>query len=265
RGLPGGGPDRHRRRQPGPGPPHAGLWPRRPHEDRAGPGRDPLRRALGRVARLADHALDREPGLAQLGEEDVAPARGPRSESRGHGPRPGHADLAGVLKYNHRDVRNVLERASARETAARVAVGGVAKCLLAPFGIRVFGWVAEIGGIPAQHAGLTAEEIFARAEESPVRVADSEAERRIMARIDECKAAGDTLGGVVETVAVGLPPGLGSHAQWDRKLDGRLAHALMSVQAAKGVEIGLGFATARRPGSQVHDEIYFEQGTRRFE
>jgi len=180
-------------------------------------------------------------------------------------PRPGHADLAGVLKYNHRDVRNVLERASARETAARVAVGGVAKCLLAPFGIRVFGWVAEIGGIAALHGGLTAEEIFARAEESPVRVADSEAERRIMARIDECKAAGDTLGGVVETVAVGLPPGLGSHAQWDRKLDGRLAHALMSVQAAKGVEIGLGFATARRPGSQVHDEIYFDEGTRRFE
>src|SRR5947199_228704 len=179
-------------------------------------------------------------------------------------PRPGHADLAGVLKYNHRDVRNVLERASARETAARVAVGGVAKCLLAPFGIRVFGWVVEIGGIAAQHGGLTAEEIFARAEESPVRVADSEAERRIMARIDECKAAGDTLGGVVETVAVGLPPGLGSHAQWDRKLDGRLAHALMSVQAAKGVEIGLGFATARRPGSQVHDEIYFDEGTRRF-
>src|SRR5207247_7517718 len=100
--------------------------------------------------------------------------------------------------------------------------------------------------------------------QSPVRMADCEAERRIIARIDECKAAGDTLGGVVETVAVGLPPGLGSHAQWDRKLDGRLAHALMSVQAAKGVEIGLGFETARRPGSQVPDEVYFNEGTRRF-
>ena len=179
-------------------------------------------------------------------------------------PRPGHADLAGALKYNHRDVRNILERASARETAARVAVGGLAKALLAPFGIRVFGWVAEIGGIAADHSTLSAEEIFARAEESPVRVADPDAERRIMSRIDECKKAGDTLGGVVETVAVGLPPGLGSHAQWDRKLDGRLAHALMSVQAAKGVEIGLGFETARRPGSGVHDEIYFDEREKRF-
>ncbi len=156
-------------------------------------------------------------------------------------PRPGHADLAGVLKYNHRDVRNILERASARETAARVAVGGVAKSLLAPFGIRVLGWVSEIGGIVADHSGLGPEAIFERAEASVVRMADPGAERRIVALIDECKAAGDTLGGVVETVVVGLPPGLGSHAQWDRKLDGRLGHALLSLQAAKGVEIGLGF------------------------
>jgi chorismate synthase len=193
----------------------------------------------------------------------------PRAEDRDPNlavtrPRPGHADLAGALKYNHRDVRNVLERASARETAARVAVGGLAKCLLAPFGIRIYGWVSEIGGIRADHAGRSAEDIFARAEESQVRMADTEAERRVIARIDECKAAGDTLGGVVETVAVGLPPGLGSHAQWDRKLDGRLAHALMSVQAAKGVEIGLGFETARRPGSQVHDEIEFDRHGNRF-
>ena len=179
-------------------------------------------------------------------------------------PRPGHADLAGALKYDHRDVRNILERASARETAARVAVGGLAKALLAPFGIRILGWVSEIGGIVADHSKLSAEEIFARAEESPVRVADPDAERRIMSRIDECKKAGDTLGGVVETVALGLPPGLGSHAHWDRKLDGRLAHALMSVQAAKGVEIGLGFETARRPGSGVHDEIYFDEREKRF-
>jgi chorismate synthase len=179
-------------------------------------------------------------------------------------PRPGHADLAGALKYDHRDVRNILERASARETAARVAVGGLAKALLAPFGIRILGWVSEIGGIVADHSQLSAEAIFACAEESPVRVADPEAERRIMSRIDECKKAGDTLGGVVETVALGLPPGLGSHAHWDRKLDGRLAHALMSVQAAKGVEIGLGFETARRPGSGVHDEIYFDEREKRF-
>jgi chorismate synthase len=196
--------------------------------------------------KMSPHAEDRDPSI---------------SVTR---PRPGHADLAGALKYNHRDVRNVLERASARETAARVAVGGLAKALLATFGIRVLGWVAEIGGIAADHASLTAEEVFARAESSPVRMADADAERRIMARIDECKKAGDTLGGVVETVATGLPPGLGSHAQWDRKLDGRLAHALMSVQAAKGVEVGLGFETARRPGSAVHDEIYFDEGVRRF-
>ena len=179
-------------------------------------------------------------------------------------PRPGHADLTGVLKYHHDDVRNVLERASARETTARVAVGALCKQLLSPFGVSVLGWVAEIGGIAANHASLTAEEVFARAEQSPVRMADPDAEGRIIARIDGCKKAGDTLGGVVETVATGLPPGLGSHAHWDRKLDGRLAHALMSVQAAKGVEVGLGFETARRPGSAVHDEIYFDEGLRRF-
>jgi chorismate synthase len=179
-------------------------------------------------------------------------------------PRPGHADLAGVLKYNHDDVRNVLERASARETAARVAIGGIAKALLRPFGIAVRGWVAEIGGIVADHAGMDPEAIFTAAEVSEVRMADADAERQIIAAIDECKARGDTLGGVVEVVATGLPPGLGSHAHWDRKLDGRLGHALLSLQAVKGVEIGLGFETARRPGSAVHDEIYFDDVTRGF-
>jgi chorismate synthase len=182
----------------------------------------------------------------------------PRAEDRDPNlavtrPRPGHADLTGALKYDRRDVRDILERASARETAARVAAGGVAKALLAPFGIRVFGWVAEIGGI------------VARAEASSFRMADAAAERRIVALIDECKREGDTLGGVVETVATGLPPGLGSHAQWDRKLDARLAYALMSIQAAKGVEVGLGFETARRRGSRVHDEIYFDERGNRFE
>ena len=172
-------------------------------------------------------------------------------------PRPGHADLAGALKYNHRDVRNILERASARETAARVAVGGLAKCLLSPFNARVMGYVSEIGGVVASHADMTPEEIFARAEVSPVRVADTTAETQIIALIDQCKQQGDTLGGVVEVVATGLPPGLGSFVQWDRKLDGRLAQALLSLQAVKGVEVGLGFATARLPGSQVHDEIDF--------
>ncbi len=179
-------------------------------------------------------------------------------------PRPGHADLAGVLKYNHDDVRNVLERASARETAARVAIGGIAKALLRPFGVEVRGWVAEIGGIAADHAGKDPSAIFEAAEHSETRMADAEAERKIIAYIDECKARGDTLGGIVEVVATGLPPGLGSHAHWDRKLDGRLGHALMSLQAVKGVEIGLGFETARRPGSAVHDEIYFDERAHEF-
>jgi chorismate synthase len=173
-------------------------------------------------------------------------------------PRPGHADLAGVQKYNHKDVRNILERASARETTARVAVGGLAKCVLRPFNIRVMGYVAEIGGVIADHKQLTAEEIFARAEVSPVRMADTAAEEQIVSLIDQCKKQGDTLGGVVEVVAIGLPPGLGSYVHWDRKLDGRLGHALLSLQAAKGVEVGLGFGTARLPGSQVHDEISFD-------
>jgi chorismate synthase len=179
-------------------------------------------------------------------------------------PRPGHADLAGVLKYDHDDVRNILERASARETAARVAVGGICKCLLRPFGVAVRGWVAEIGDVVAKHDGLDPEAIFAAAEVSEVRVADAAAERRIIAAIDDCKKRGDTLGGIVEVVTTGLPPGLGSHVHWDRKLDGRLAHALMSIQAVKGVEIGLGFETARRPGSAVHDEIYFDEATHAF-
>jgi len=174
-------------------------------------------------------------------------------------PRPGHADLTGALKYHHYDVRNILERASARETTARVAVGGLTKCLLSAFAIKVMGYVTEIGGISADHSRLTVEETFARAEVSPVRLADLQAEEKIIALIDQCKKQGDTLGGVVEVVAVGLPPGLGSYVHWDRKLDGRLGYALMSLQAVKGVEFGLGFTTARLPGSQVHDEISFDQ------
>jgi chorismate synthase len=173
-------------------------------------------------------------------------------------PRPGHADLTGALKYHHYDVRNILERASARETTARVAVGSLTKCILSPFGVRVVGYVTEIGGIAADHSQLTLESIFSRSETSPVRMADAQAEEKIIALIDQCKKEGDTLGGVVEVVATGLPPGLGSFVQWDRKLDGRLGYALMSLQAVKGVEFGLGFTTARVPGSQVHDEISFD-------
>jgi chorismate synthase len=173
-------------------------------------------------------------------------------------PRPGHADLNGVFKYDRSDIRDVLERASARDTVSRTAAGAFAKQLLAPFGIRVLGYIRSIGNVAADLQDLSYDETYARAEESPVRTADPAAEERMIALIEECKRHGDTLGGVFEVVALGLPPGLGSHTQWDRKLDGRLAQALMSIQAIKGVEIGLGFEMARRRGSQVHDEIFFD-------
>ena len=173
-------------------------------------------------------------------------------------PRPGHADLNGVLKYDRADVRDILERASARETVARTAVGSFAKQLLAPFGIRVMGYIRSLGNVAANLSGLSFDEIYARSEESAVRTADSDAEAKMIALIEECKKEGNTLVGIFEVVALGLPPGLGSHTQWDRKLDGRLAQALMSIQAMKGVEIGLGFEMARRRGSQVHDEIFFD-------
>ena len=173
-------------------------------------------------------------------------------------PRPGHADLTGVLKYDRSDIRDILERASARDTVSRTAVGSFCKQLMAPFGIYVMGYIRSIGGVVSNTDGLTYEEIHARSEESPLRTADKEAEEKMIALIDDCKKNGDTLGGIFEVVALGLPPGLGTHAQWDAKLDGRLAQALMSIQAIKGVEIGLGFEMARRRGSQVHDEIFFD-------
>jgi chorismate synthase len=173
-------------------------------------------------------------------------------------PRPGHADLNGVFKYDRSDIRDILERASARDTVSRTAAGSFAKQLLSPFGIRVMGYIRSIGNVAANLNGLSYEETYARAEESPVRTADSAAEEQMIALIEECKKEGNTLGGIFEVVALGLPPGLGSHTQWDRKLDGRLAQALMSIQAIKGVEVGLGFEMAKRRGSQVHDEIFFD-------
>ena len=180
-------------------------------------------------------------------------------------PRPGHADLAGVLKYNLDDVRDVLERASARETTMRVAVGAFAKLLLEPFGITTLGYVASIGSTEARTPiDMSIEDLARVTEASQVRVADPDAESAIIAEIDECKKTGDTLGGVVEVVATGLPVGLGSHVQWDRKLDGRLAHVLLSLQAVKGVELGLGFRAAAMRGSALHDEIAYDAGARRF-
>jgi chorismate synthase len=173
-------------------------------------------------------------------------------------PRPGHADLAGAMKYGHRDIRNVLERSSARETTARVAVAGVAKKLLSEFGIEILSHVIEIGGVRGGELDLPWSEIRQRAEASEVRCADGDAERRIIKAIDDAKAKGDTLGGIFEVVALGCPVGLGSYVQWDRRLDGRLAQAFCAIQAIKGAEVGLGFETARRPGSQVHDEILYD-------
>jgi chorismate synthase len=174
-------------------------------------------------------------------------------------PRPGHADLAGAMKYGHRDIRNVLERSSARETTARVAVAGVAKRLLREFGITLLSHVTEIGGVRIpEPLDLPWEEIRRRAEDSEVRCADPETAAAMMAAIDQARAKGDTLGGVFEVVALGCPVGLGSYVQWDRRLDGRLAQALCSIQAIKGCEFGLGFETARRPGSAVHDEILLD-------
>jgi len=173
-------------------------------------------------------------------------------------PRPGHADLAGAMKYGHHDIRNVLERSSARETTARVAVAGVAKRLLSEFGISIVSHVTEIGGVRVGPLELPWEEIRRRAEASEVRCADPTAERAMIEAIDHAKAGGDTLGGVFEVVALGCPVGLGSYVQWDRKLDGLLAQAFCSIHAIKGAEIGLGFEAARRPGSQVHDEILFD-------
>lgn len=175
-------------------------------------------------------------------------------------PRPGHADLAGALKYSQRDIRNVLERASARETAARVAVGGVCKRLLREFDIEVFSHVVAIGGIEAKTDALSFAEIRERAEASEVRCADPEAGEAMMRKIDEARKRGTTLGGVFEVVALNLPVGLGSYVHWDRKLDGRLAQAVMSIQAIKGVEIGLGFEGGRRFGFETHDEIFYENG-----
>ncbi|MBI2059668.1 MAG: chorismate synthase [Nitrospirae bacterium] len=176
-------------------------------------------------------------------------------------PRPGHADLVGGLKYAHEDLRNVLERASARETTARVAVGAVCRRLLHEFGIRFLSYVREIGGITVETGDLPFDEKSDLSDRSDLRVFDPDAEARMKKKIDEARKRGETLGGVFEVVGLGIPPGLGSFVQWDRKLDGRLARALMSIQAIKGVEVGIGFEAARLPGSEAHDEIFYEKAS----
>jgi len=180
-------------------------------------------------------------------------------------PRPGHADLAGGLKHDRHDLRDVLERASARETASRTAVGAVCRKLLGAVGIDVFAHVVAIGPVQATALeDVAPEEIRARARASELACADANAEPRMKEAIRDTSHQGDTLGGVFEVIATGVFAGLGSHVQWDRKLDGRLAQALMSIQAMKGVEIGAGFAAARTPGSEVHDPIHYVTQERRF-
>jgi len=171
-------------------------------------------------------------------------------------PRPGHADLAGVLKYDREDARDILERASARETAARVAAGAVCRRLLAEFGVEIGSHVVALGGIAAVLPEALPAPLNAAADRSPVRCLDPEATKAMVARIDAAKEGGDTLGGVVEVVARGVVVGLGSHVAADRRLDGRLAAALMALPAVKGVEIGRGFEVAALPGSRAHDEIH---------
>jgi chorismate synthase len=204
------------------------------------------------------------PNLDWANWEDVMAAEGTPGDLRRRRvtrPRPGHADLVGVLKYDRADARDILERASARETAARVAAGSLARRLLEEFGVEIGSHVVSLGGVSADSRQLSADSyqlptpLNEASDQSKVRVVDRSLEAEIIARIDAAKKAGDTLGGEIEVVARGVVLGLGSHTSWDRKLDGRLAGMLMSIPAVKGVEIGMGFRAARVPGSQVHDAI----------
>jgi chorismate synthase len=188
----------------------------------------------------------------------------PEKSRRVKRPRPGHADLAGGLKYDARDLRNVLERASARETAARVACGALAKQLLASFGIELRSHVIQLGGIPEKALELTFDQITAIPEDAPLRCADTKIQQQMMELIDKKKSEGDTLGGIFEVVARGCPPGLGSHTSWNEKLDGRLAQAIMSIHAVKAVAIGAGAEASSLPGSEVHDEIGYNEETKEF-
>lgn len=197
--------------------------------------------------------------------EIMDPASRPEDETDGRKRRltrvrPGHADLSGILKYGRSDARDILERASARETTARVAAGAVARTLLAGLGITIGSHVVHLGGIDATPPDPLPADLNAAADESPLRTLDKDAEARMIARIDQLKKDGNTAGGIAEVVVLGLPVGLGSHVSWDRKLDGRLARAILSIPAVKGMEFGAGFDAARKSGAEVHDEIELAPG-----
>ncbi|MDQ3686127.1 MAG: chorismate synthase [Acidobacteriota bacterium] len=188
----------------------------------------------------------------------------PEKSRRVKRPRPGHADLAGGQKYGVRDMRDILERASARETTVRVACGALAKQLLGAFGVEIRSHVIQLGGVPATPLEVSWGIIASIPDDAPLRCADAEAQALMIELIDEKKRAGDTLGGIFEVVARGVVPGLGSHTSWDAKLDGRLARAVMSIPAVKAVAIGAGAEASALPGSQVHDEIGYEETTKQF-
>jgi chorismate synthase len=213
-----------------------------------------LGETLGSPISMVIWNRDWENWIVAMSHDPPEPDANPKALRPHYLPRPGHADLVGALKYDRRDVRDILERASARETAARVACGAVAKRLLGEFGVSVASHVVSIGPVEALDRPLP-DDLNAEADQSPVRCLDADAAARMTTEIDEAKERGDTLGGVFEVVARGLPVGLGSHVSWDTKLDGRLAGAVMSIQAIKGVEIGMGFEGARTAGSGVHDPI----------
>jgi len=175
-------------------------------------------------------------------------------------PRPGHADLVGAIKYGHRDIRNVLERASARETAARVAVGALCKQLLSPLGVELASHVTALGSVRAKPTQVTVARLRAKADSTPLRCLDPQATKRMMKEIDACVKAGDTLGGVFEVLAEGVPPGLGSYVQYDRRLDAILGRAILSIHAVKAVELGDGVLAASLHGSKVQDEIFYTKG-----
>ena len=189
--------------------------------------------------------------------EEMSPAPG-ATEKPLHQPRPGHADLVGMQKYGFDDARNVLERASARETAARVAAGTLAKLLLAELGTEIVSHVIQMGSVRAEPGRRPTPADLAAVDDSPLRCFDPAAEQLMIAEVEGAQKAGDSLGGLVEVLAYGVPAGLGSHVHWDRKIDGLLAQALMSIQAMKGVEIGDGFEAAGLRGSQAHDEILWD-------
>ena len=176
-------------------------------------------------------------------------------------PRPGHGDLAGSLKYNHKGARNILERASARETAMKVAIGGICKLFLKEFNIQIYSHIIQIGNIKSNinyYNDLSIEDLK-EVDKSPIRVLDKIQESKMIEEIEKAKAKGDTLGGIMEVIAIGIPIGLGSHAHWDRKLDGKIAWGILSIPGIKGIEFGLGFNGAEKMGSEYHDEIYYDK------